>query len=325
MPARFVSLNASLLMLVVTGTSALAAERGAPSGRRAPAGAHAIRTEVARKAPDASRRAALMHTAARLLQVLADQQGQGAARRGPALGAGRSVGAPPSLGSVVHALAAGVDEPPPPPPARRERRPTRREPPDGRRPAVELRVFDLAHARAPTVGKQLFELFDRNELPHVAADERTNTLIVRVRPELLEQVETVIATLDRPGGAEEGPRRPAAAVIVVRHADARDLHTLLDRLMGGWEPWEAMVRAAVDERRNALVLIGPGPAIDLAREIVEQLDAVSEPRAAEPPRRPHTDRDRGERPRRPQRQRRPAPPESPRPAPEPRAATPPGR
>jgi type II secretory pathway component GspD/PulD (secretin) len=60
----------------------------------------------------------------------------------------------------------------------------------------QLQIFALQHARAAETAKLLINLFDQEPLT-VAADERTNSLIVKARPAQQEVIQAILLRLDR--------------------------------------------------------------------------------------------------------------------------------
>lgn len=145
-------------------------------------------------------------------------------------------------------------------------------------------VMPLQHADAAELAEILKQASQRkgDEGTHVIADAAGRRLVLLGPPTVRQRLQTLARSLDVPRAANSN-----AAVIHLRHSDARQLAEVLDPLgQQAGEPQAglptervgkaqaASVRA--DESQNALVMIGPAAAIRTLQSLVEQLD---QPRA----------------------------------------------
>ena len=87
----------------------------------------------------------------------------------------------------------------------------------------------LTHASAEDVAEAMRQLFGEEAGgARIAGDARSNTIILRGSPQEIAQARTIVAALDRPGGAS-----PVTRVVRLRHADAEGLVEIVRGLMGG--------------------------------------------------------------------------------------------
>lgn len=87
----------------------------------------------------------------------------------------------------------------------------------------------LTHASAEEVAEAMRQLFGEEAGgARIAGDARSNTVILRGSPQEIAQARTIVAALDRPGGAS-----PVTRVVRLRHADAEGLVEIVRGLMGG--------------------------------------------------------------------------------------------
>lgn len=87
----------------------------------------------------------------------------------------------------------------------------------------------LAYASAEEVAEAMRQLFGEEAGgARIAGDARSNTVILRGSPQEIAQARTIVAALDRPGGAS-----PVTRVVRLRHADAEGLVEIVRGLMGG--------------------------------------------------------------------------------------------
>ena len=175
--------------------------------------------------------------------------------------------------------------------------------------ALELAVFRLEYASAANAAELVEEFYaERGGLgtrARVAADPRTNTLIVQAKPNDLREVRRLVDNLDKADSAAVS----RMAVIALRNALAQELADLLnaaiedaleDRSAGpqvgqggqtgrpivvellGPDGEELIrsgvlgdVRVTADPRTNSLVVIAPAQSLPLLRQLVERLDKPS--------------------------------------------------
>lgn len=145
-------------------------------------------------------------------------------------------------------------------------------------------VMPLQHADAQELAEILKQASQRkgDDTTRVIADAAGRRLVLLGPPAVRQRLQTLALSLDVPRAANSN-----AAVMHLRHSDARQLADVLDPLgQQAGEPQAglptertgkaqvASVRA--DESQNALVMIGPAAAIRTLQALVEQLD---QPRA----------------------------------------------
>jgi len=142
--------------------------------------------------------------------------------------------------------------------------------------ARETEVVRLEHARADAVVRIVNSLQDGEgaERSRVAADTRTNSVIIRGEEADRLQLRTLIANLDSPVESDGNTR-----VIYMKHADAEDLVSILEgvsqgRGQGRGENGEAEADTIIqaDANTNALILTGSPGELDGLESIVRQLD-----------------------------------------------------
>ncbi|WP_225775997.1 type II secretion system secretin GspD [Pseudomonas sp. Marseille-Q5115] len=145
-------------------------------------------------------------------------------------------------------------------------------------------VLPLKHADANELATLLERATARkgDETPRIIADPAGHALVLLGPPALRERLKGLALSLDVPRSSDSN-----AAVIHLRHGDARQLAEVLDPLsQQAGEPLEGLPRdragagqsatVRADESQNALVMIGPSKAIRTMQALVSQLD---QPRA----------------------------------------------
>ena len=159
--------------------------------------------------------------------------------------------------------------------------------------AIDVRVFSLTRADADPVAEALREALAAEAaqtpgqpVPTVRPEPSSNAIVVAATPAMLERVGDLISELD--GGAANADRT-GVRTIRLKHASATQIATVLESLMQGdelpqWMRWEAMsrgmetpgddakIQVAADQRLNAVVITGGAVALDVASEMVAQLD-----------------------------------------------------
>jgi general secretion pathway protein D len=147
-----------------------------------------------------------------------------------------------------------------------------------------LVLIQLTHAGAVETAAALTEAFAERRL-EVWADERTNRLVVRGRPDRIESVRSFVARLDRPADA-----RGEIQVIPVRYADANRIAEILNSLKGGSAAPGGLGGAAAVEgagslqgrefavsvypSTHSLVVQADPESMTLIREIVAEIDQI---------------------------------------------------
>jgi type II secretion system protein D len=157
--------------------------------------------------------------------------------------------------------------------------------------AVEVRVFRLAKGEAPSVATALAAALKAQDRPGtnaatVTPEPASNTIVVVGSSEQIERagklVETMDAAVDREG--------MGVRTITLRHSRAETLapvlegvlarESALDRLpdwaraqvLSRGTPEPARVRVVAEPRLNAIVISGPRAVIDMAEQVVAELD-----------------------------------------------------
>jgi len=148
-------------------------------------------------------------------------------------------------------------------------------------PGLELRVFELTFAEAPELVRFLRPFHVGSPAPWtVDADWRTNTIIVRGTPALVDQAAELIHRLDRPG--REAAHSRATKLMPLSRASAVEMAELVARLSR--TSFEDLTVVA-DRRSNTVVLCGPEDQVGSAAALVSDLDAKPAARAEKPQRR----------------------------------------
>ncbi len=146
---------------------------------------------------------------------------------------------------------------------------------------VQVRIFPLKNSDAGQLADDLEDMFNallrqsrysrsgsRKTSPFsVAANKRTNSLIVSTTPANFQVVEKMLADLD----GEEKSRREVEYVFL-ENADAFDVYLQLDELFTD-RPWGERPSVTTDSEANALTMIGTESDLKLMKEVVTKLDA----------------------------------------------------
>ncbi len=156
-------------------------------------------------------------------------------------------------------------------------------------PETEIRTYRMNRSRPEAVATTLRELSSGGHLGNktdargggsisIGIEPNTGSLVVSGPPEIFERVEQVIADLD-------GPRPgPATDLRIFRLASSRAdaLEPTLRQILlartrevipaSAGRP-EELLQITVDRKTNALVVAAPTPIVELAAELVEQLDS----------------------------------------------------
>lgn len=170
----------------------------------------------------------------------------------------------------------------------------------------QLRVFGLKHAPAAVLETTVREFFARREgmgaQVIVAADTRTNALVVHASPNDMQEVELMLARLD----VNRGPDAQELRVFRLNNSLATDLAPVLQQALTGTERAPTTTTAAAnqaramvlkfltidaqgrriidsgllqdvritpDPRTNTLLVAAPGQAMELLAALITQLDS----------------------------------------------------
>jgi general secretion pathway protein D len=139
-------------------------------------------------------------------------------------------------------------------------------------------ILRLRHRDAIDVAPLVREVFDARALPDVLPDERTNALILRVRPSRLPEVRDLVARIDRPP-VGPGPLH----VLPVQHADPDRIATELRVLQTGSAERGARGAAslsgrdfaiAVDRPTHSLLLRADPETARVVADLLAELDRI---------------------------------------------------
>ncbi len=155
---------------------------------------------------------------------------------------------------------------------------------------VELRVFNLAQAKAGNVAGAIQTLLAaRGAAPgrtaSVTAEESTNSIVVAAGTAQMGEIESLIESLDSGQGADQ----PQVRTIFLRNASAERVAPMVGQLLRGeqmdqWMRFDFLrrgwqlpdlgpdVRVAAEPRLNAVIVSAPASVLNLAEEMVRQLD-----------------------------------------------------
>lgn len=149
----------------------------------------------------------------------------------------------------------------------------------GRPEKLEVRVFELMFADARELVKYVDMLRIGSPAPWATAfDERTNSIIVKGPPELVDQAADLTGQLDRPAD-REGESALVMKLMPLSHADARQLAGVVDHVLrAGRRGPPPPVEVVPDRRTNTIVLAGPEHLVIRASDLIHKLDG--KPRAA---------------------------------------------
>jgi type II secretory pathway component GspD/PulD (secretin) len=144
--------------------------------------------------------------------------------------------------------------------------------------AAEVRVIGLVHAPAATARETVASIMQD---ARIAADERSNSLLVVASPSVQRRVAEVVAALDieipRPELATE-PVAPqdseVTRVVTLAHAQAAQVREAL-------APIVPVSSITVDDRTNSLVIVTAQSRMDRALEVIAKLDVEDEEPEAE--------------------------------------------
>lgn len=157
---------------------------------------------------------------------------------------------------------------------------------------MQFKVIQLKNARVADISATVGTLVDsfkwesattgRNQQPgqgtvFVETNERTNSVIVMGKTDMIESVEHIINQLDLPDN--ERATLTVRAVLVEK-ADLRSIKTAIERAMAtpGWRSWKGAdpdaVSIEIDAGRRSLILVGKAERVTLAEKHIKDLDAL---------------------------------------------------
>ncbi len=157
-------------------------------------------------------------------------------------------------------------------------------------PALDLQLFDLAHADARAVaGTVQTMLGDRSRwpdtlrqaeraglgvpAPRVNAEPDTNRLVISVPSALLPLAQGLIATLDTPASAGSTDLR----VFRLSRGDAASVAQALTAALGAdLKPGERAPVVTAETESNAVVIAATSERLDQAQALIEQMDAATD-------------------------------------------------
>jgi hypothetical protein len=146
-----------------------------------------------------------------------------------------------------------------------------------REPELVVRVFALEFADATHLVKFVDMLREgRKALWVVECDERTNSIVAKGPPHLVDEAQRLIDQLDQPGRGE--CHEPVMKLMPLTHANARDLAKVVSRIRDRAMPHTTVVP---DSRTNTLVLAGPPDQVTRASLLIQSLDVKTKPAAKE--------------------------------------------
>jgi type II secretory pathway component GspD/PulD (secretin) len=124
----------------------------------------------------------------------------------------------------------------------------------------------LSHARAVDLLKTLRPILEGRKVI-IAADERSNSLIVTATPEVLEIIRALIAQLDASPTDGGAAAAPVTKIVALSHAKAVELVETLQAVLQGQR-----VKLTADPRTNTVILQGSPEVLDPAISLISRLD-----------------------------------------------------
>ncbi|MCL2700149.1 MAG: hypothetical protein FWE88_00485 [Phycisphaerae bacterium] len=141
---------------------------------------------------------------------------------------------------------------------------------------VAVKIFPLANSKAATMRRVLMETFKpgtTNGIVIIAADERTNSVLVTGVEADLELIEVAVRKLDvapadagTDSAAVIGPDEPRVSIIALSHAKAIEMVSLVGHHIQG----EAKLQ--FDARTNSVLLTANAADTERVKELIRQLD-----------------------------------------------------
>ncbi len=167
------------------------------------------------------------------------------------------------------------------------------QPRDDSQGATELRVFNLQTADAERVASSLSQTMavwsaNRGErlAPSISAEASTNSVVVAATPEQMSEIESLIEPLESGTSLDQ----PHVRTVFLAHARAESVAPIVTQLLAGeqfdqWIRFTAIqrgmelpdsgpdVRVVPEPRLNAVIVSAPASVLDMAEEMIRQLDA----------------------------------------------------
>ncbi len=144
---------------------------------------------------------------------------------------------------------------------------------------TSIRQYSLVHARAGEVAGTLQRAFaaarasaDDGPRATFIADPRTNTLLVTGSERQHEQTKLLLASID----AESRDKDTAVAILPVAGALPSVVRNVVENLLVGRDPArQDAVRLTASDETGVLIVQAPGPDIERARKVIEELDRAN--------------------------------------------------
>ncbi|MHC4989962.1 MAG: secretin N-terminal domain-containing protein, partial [Planctomycetota bacterium] len=157
--------------------------------------------------------------------------------------------------------------------------------------AVEVRIFNLRQAEATQAADAVRDALAARRRaqpglpePAVTAESSSNSLIVTASPEQLVEAQRIVESLDEGLGSDQSQVR----TVFLEHARAETVAPIVQQLLAGeelpsWMRFEVLrrrnapdlgpeVRVAADKRLNAVVVSGPLSVLNVAEQMIAQMD-----------------------------------------------------
>ncbi|WNO54786.1 type II secretion system secretin GspD [Stakelama saccharophila] len=106
-------------------------------------------------------------------------------------------------------------------------------------------TIQLDNGNAPEVADSIQSVMGDDSTTRVAADARSNSVIVRGTPASVAQARSIAASLDKPGGAT-----PITRMFRLNYADAESVTEVLRGVLGAEQPVSNPVARSLDSRRG---------------------------------------------------------------------------
>ena len=135
-----------------------------------------------------------------------------------------------------------------------------------------LKVFRLKVADAVKTGEILKQVLGSGSGYRVAADPKTNSLVVFADEQMITQIGNVIQNLDQiDRNAEKASTElRVVTVFALKYAKASELDDMLLRLYGN--PSFGTIKFATDERSNSVIVTTPSSRVNELRSLVTRID-----------------------------------------------------
>jgi type II secretion system protein D len=153
-----------------------------------------------------------------------------------------------------------------------------------------FKVIPLKHARISEIQNTVTNLIDefkwtgnftgqsRADSVFIQTNDRTNSIVVMGKEEMIATVERIVGQLDVP---EESRTQLTIKAVGVAKADLRTVKSVVEQAMAtpGWRSWRGAdpegVRVEIDQARRSLVLVGKAERVAQAAAYIEELEKAS--------------------------------------------------